>query len=581
MRFINYFLVSMVFSVLLCSCSDAEDLNEPKKPVSKLSLSTRASYDSGYFRWDSVDHLVYKLDTDDIKDNLVVPWMPGSTTSIGIPSDWIDLNYQNPDPNQRKYSEANGWRLVYSNLLFKGPNDKYFMLYNRYTGIMRIFYIRIAEPTQTGSNSVVMGLFLSGSSSLLNFSLDYPLGMSDRQTNCATYFLPKIMAFDGSTVGFQPYQWYGMELELAYDSNVSDTNTFQLAINSVTNFSTTLTGGITGGISGNVVTTYSNSPNLSFNINNSKVSNVNQNISGAAECITQAITAGQNGSKSSFWNAMWNKVKSIVPSVASSTVSKGISAIVSGGSSLATKALGFLTKSIFGASSGPMSSESKVDLGADLSVSMEAETESHAIQATIADFPVLGNSYQNMLFDEKLGLWNLDVTPIVYVDMHAYSLFYIQSQDKSKSVATQATFHYYVAPPTIVVNPSIANEFNISNVSYDLVIDSGINVLYNDYWSETNHSPYGVIGNKYLYSSTVGYIKVAEEYGMGRKVTSDPEQFFSKDWNYGLTKPLDFLYCRVSFDLVSKSDNNKVYSFSKYFKVQLVKRNFYHENVNI
>lgn len=82
-------------------------------------------------------------------------------------------------------------------------------------------------------------------------------------------------------------------------------------------------------------------------------------------------------------------------------------------------------------------------------------------------------------------------------------------------------------------------------------------------------------------TTRASYIKVAEEYGLGRNVTSDPEPFFSRDWNYGLTKTLDFLYCRVSFDLVSKSNNNKVYSFSKYFKVNPVKRNFYHENVNI
>lgn len=580
MKSINYFLV-WYLAVLLCSCSDADDLNEPKMSISKLPLTTRASYDSGYFRWDSVDHLVYKLDTDDIKDNLVVPWMPGSTTSIGIPSDWIDLNYQNPDPNQRKYSEANGWRLVYSNLLFKGPHDKYFVLYNKYTGIMRMFFIRLSMPSQAISDKVFVGLRVKGSSSLLNFATEFPLGMSDRQTDCATFFTPKSVVFDGSTVGFQTDQWYGMEVELAYDSNVLDSNLLYFGIESLNEFATTTSGGITGGITGNVVTTYSNSPELKFEINNSRTSTIKQNFNSAAVSIGQAISNGKSGSDSNFWNGIWNKVKSKVPSIASSAVSDGISAIVSGGSSLATKALGFLTKSIFGASSGPMSSESKVDLGANLTINSTSETKTVAVQSAINDLPLPGSSFQNVLFDEKLGVWNLDVTPTIYVDMHAYSLFYTQSQDKSKSVATQVIYKYYLSPCSLQINPSVSCDFNVANYSLDLVLDRTLINNYQETWNINSCSPYGVLGNVKLYSPNTNDLTFEEEYGIGRYVSTEPEQFFNKYWNKGLSNAANYFYCRVSFDLVSKSDNNKVYSFSKYFKVNPVKRNFYHKNVNI
>ena len=128
----------MLLTVLSTACNETFDnIN-----TQKLPLATRSVYDNEV-RWDSTEYLQYRLNTDEILDNLIVPWAQGSTSSIGIPSEWYDPNYLNSNASNRKYSEANGWRLVYTNLLTKGNSNKYLFLYNRYTGILRAFFISL------------------------------------------------------------------------------------------------------------------------------------------------------------------------------------------------------------------------------------------------------------------------------------------------------------------------------------------------------------------------------------------------------------------------------------------------------
>ena len=569
MKQTNYlfsFVCFLLLTVLSTACNETFDnIN-----TQKLPLATRSVYDNEV-RWDSTEYLQYRLNTDEILDNLIVPWAQGSTSSIGIPSEWYDPNYLNSNASNRKYSEANGWRLVYTNLLTKGNSNKYLFLYNRYTGILRAFFISLQNISGV-SNSIIFALNISGNSSLLNFTLDNPLGIADRQTSPTVYFSPKSQAFGNSSIlGFQPNQWYGMDIECAYDPTVN--NNLSCAIKSVYTTYTYSSGGITGGITGDIFTTYSGANSFSFSFDNSKKVNITESLGSATSNIKEAIKSGQSGTKKTFWNNLWSIIKEKAPVAANKTVDEGISAILSAGGSYVTKTLGSLAKSIFGVSSGPMTSESKVNLNAKYTLSCESTSTSEWLQFAFSSIPLPGGPTTNELFNEKLGVWNLNATPVVYMDLYVDVKYYAHDTNKTRPLETSGTYKFYLSPSSLMINPALSSELTVSNFKQDMVFVK----------SSTNYTStceeYGVLDDKLLYYTSNPFLQYNDEIIANFNITTIADHY-EKYWTTGLNIANNDIYYRVSFDLVSSTDG-KTYSFSKYFKPKIVRRNFYPTDIFI
>ncbi|MGN0230453.1 MAG: hypothetical protein ACI4BH_11655 [Muribaculaceae bacterium] len=99
MKQTKYLFSVVCFLLLTTACNETfDEIN-----TQKLPLATRSVYDNEV-RWDSTEYLQYKLNTDEILNNLIVPWAQGSTSSIGIPSEWYDQNYLNPNASNRNYT---------------------------------------------------------------------------------------------------------------------------------------------------------------------------------------------------------------------------------------------------------------------------------------------------------------------------------------------------------------------------------------------------------------------------------------------------------------------------------------------
>lgn len=577
-------LLVLIMVSLLTSCSDTNEEIDFIPNRLKSSRDLRAVYDDKYVEWDSVEYFSYRIQEDVVRHDLIVPWASGSTGSLGIPYEWIDMDCLNPDASKRKYSRKNGWRMVFSNLMESGATDKYVIMYNRYTGMLRLYFRKIEPRSPSETSTISMGLGVVGESALLNFCQDMPKSISERQNNMTVLYTPSNQMF-GTNTGFIPDQWYGMEIECAFDPKSEANNAFVMQLIGSTISNTTTAGGITGNITGNVVTTYSNvgggASDFKFSFDASHKNTITQTYNGASESIGDAIENGMKSSKSSFWNGIWNNVKKQVPNLAGQTVKEGVKAIFSAGGSLVTKSLGSLAKSIFGISNKPMSSMSKVDLGANLVLNSTAITETSVHIGSISPITLPEYETSPNLFHERLGVWNLETAPTVYVDMYGYSYFYKQNPDKSKSVGNQPAFVYYVSPVTLMINPAIRDEFRVENLKQEIAIDENVNKLNPEGLVLSEHKPYGVLGDKLLYSSDSGTVKYWDFALKGTDRDFNAELYFNKCWPDGLNNIKGYLYCRVSFDLVSKADGS-VYSFSKYFKVEnFVKRNFYHSNVEI
>ena len=275
----SHILYITILSIALFTSCENEKLQEVIE-TNVNQIESRATYDN-YVEWDNTTTINYKYGSEAIK-TLTVPWAPGQAQAAGIPSDWFDSNIESSNPKQRIYSRANGWELVYSNLLISDQNRKYFALYNKYTGKIRFFFYEIASAAGPSSSSSFIGVQVTNSS-LLNFTHSDPQPMDYRPTATSYIYAPKCdfaAAMQASPMGSlyplngEPYQygnWYGMEFECAYDDSAPLGSGMYFKLWAENVYLTKTEGESIGNIIGNISTTNSNNPSFNFNLNFNKI----------------------------------------------------------------------------------------------------------------------------------------------------------------------------------------------------------------------------------------------------------------------------------------------------------------------
>ncbi|EKA82108.1 hypothetical protein PDM24_09685 [Bacteroides fragilis] len=201
----NLFILCFLFITCFISCQDEQLILE--SPVSTRSIPTPT------FDWENAD------------------WMPTPSGQSRIPSPWVGQGsiasiYGMDVINDRKSSD--GWVLLYNTFETKasGPLvNPYFILYNKYRGIMRIF---LYTTTQFISPSTYLqdgiSIISNHKSSLLNFMGE---AIVDGSKNKETYSQMQPAPDDGS-LPLASNKWYMMQYELAYDEQIA-----QLPYNSI------------------------------------------------------------------------------------------------------------------------------------------------------------------------------------------------------------------------------------------------------------------------------------------------------------------------------------------------------------
>lgn len=359
-RAFKYWASFMVaFCLSLASCHD-EEIYIDEDYVFDEEITTR-TYDDA-LEWDGVTTLPYK--SGNTSGNLIVPWAPGSTHSMGIPTEWIQLDlYQSPSAENRIFSRYNGWELVYSNLSDSEQSNKYFALYNKYTGILRIFFYQL-KNSATGSVTHE-GIQVAGSK-LLNFTFGDPKPM-DESPDSATYVFFPQSKFQASTndtislngVAYASDNWYGLEVECAYDVNTNSKAKMRLKVWSDVVTITDTNGSLKGFTTGNISTIYSNNPLWNFDIQyNDRKTTVIQTPNDGAATVTKKIQESSN---------FWTSLKSKIPELAE----KGIQALFTGSASTLVNIGGRLLSSALGMGNDQtLSSLSEVKLDTDAQLSL-------------------------------------------------------------------------------------------------------------------------------------------------------------------------------------------------------------------
>ena len=578
--------IFLLFSLVFFSCQE-NDLDCDVQNIE--SGESRALYDNGYVEWDNTYYLSYKLDNDDLKTDLLpVPWASGSSHSMGIPDDWFDRNLTDSDSSKRAYSHANGWEMVYSNLLEKGASNKYFALYNKYTGKLRMFFYALNASSSSNNSATFAGFQVKGSS-ILNFTYSDPQPMS-YEPSVATYvFAPKCnfaAANSGGSdllpgVTYAGNNWYGLELECAYDETTSVTNSLAIKLWAANITITQSEGEAIGDITGNISTTYSNVPSfdLALNINHSV--SVTETVNNGGIILGDKV-ANKIQSGDSFFGRLWNKIKTELPSIATKGIEEGIKSLLTGGASTLTELGGRLVNSILGlGDTETMTSLSEVKLKSNATISLDASSTTAAPGwGEIKDLPLPGYGGSLALYNKKLGVWNIRTTPTIKVDMNTTSWFNNSGVAPAAIIIGQvpvdweARFNMLLQPIDLVVNPEVLDEFTLYNLKTDIVFTNGLNGV-------SFSQPYGLYNDLQLYMGvTTNGVPTVESHGVIELNGYNAETSFEQSWLNKLEEISNHVYCRISFELRHKT-SSKVIGFSKYFRVNAVKGTHSHVDTYI
>lgn len=562
----HFFLLLVVFFTAFHSCSDDSLVVKEDSMPNK----TKAAIETRNFNWEKLKSIEFK---DNLNRTRIVPapWIVGSAMNLGIPSHFQDINF-NENSENNLYSTKNGWKLLYHNLDLTGDPYKYFILYNKYTGIARAFFLSLASSNSVvNSNATFIGFRINGSSSLLNYTSADSFDGSKKFNN-SVFISSPTRAFnmiapikgveatiDNFGVGYQNEKWYAAEIELSYDPSLSSSNTLDIVITAAQTSLTYTTGSFSGKIAGSITTNAQNPSSINLDLSKTTTE-------------TMTINAGVSDSKSVLESktknaSFFSKLKSNASKWISDAFNKSgkdlIEGIFSQGASALSDSFGSFLNSFTGLG-GASEQVSKVDLTFDGSISLKSVTTTMTNGwGEVRGLPTTGQN-QYKLYEGNLGVWSLSETPKFYANFTIVG--YYQSEDPTGTIRDYkaGAILYCAGNPAIVLNPDIAKDYTVKDIKTS-VCHAGNNITKNDnnsFFGQTNNL--NVYLGEYLFKLYNPGSFTKDNFATRAKNTSSlsASSLYSKLSNLPL-------YYYVSFRLEPKNSNGKSVYFTRYIKAEL------------
>lgn len=239
----NLLKTGVIIAAILTGC-DNEIIDIEKH--STAAITTR-SVPTVWFDWENAD------------------WMPTPTGQSPIPSPWVGQGsiastYGLDIVEDRK--AIDGWELLYSTFDPNGVGqliNPYFILYNKYRGIMRIFiYITTQFVAQSSNIQDAISIISNQPTTILRFLGTDLIDATVPGPN--TYEQLQPIPLDGS-LPLAANKWHMMQYELAYDPNIASIPYNQIQLNWRLNYynvdSISLGGDIVGQLKGTIGSTQS------------------------------------------------------------------------------------------------------------------------------------------------------------------------------------------------------------------------------------------------------------------------------------------------------------------------------------
>jgi hypothetical protein len=455
-------ILTLMTSLSNCSDNSGEAFSLPE---SSQQPTTRTIYDDN-FDWENSSYVRMVGPNGSVAENIPLPWAPGGP-SAAVPLEWKEYSSIEQIPyEQRMYTRANHWELLYSNVATASAY-KYIVMYNKITGIMRCFTYIYGNPS-FGTSDCAWSIGINGTTSLLNFNAGPVVLPASSKTNNQTF------AVSEGNAGYIIGAWYGFEVECAYDPSLRYSRSKMLI--SARAFNTTKTKGKSetlGDITGTATTTGSNNSGMNLSLSNMFNQSITQTetnsvaVEGVANKIENGINSGNN-----FFKSLWNNVKTNASKWVSSGleagVKEGIKAIVLAGPEAMVGSLLDVFTSMIG---GNKPITTRIDMKTKLSTDYEFNSETTLAGWGTIDMPLYDAS--SALYKGELGVWSIETTPIIH--LYLTTTFHIkdpepiiptrkQPIDKPGTTITQSLF-FKCTTPTIILNPEIKEKFSLVNLS--------------------------------------------------------------------------------------------------------------------
>lgn len=363
--------------------------------------------------------------------------MPTTGQTIGIPWGSSISSRQFSQDIVSDFKSADGWILLYNTFSStSNPDNYYFVLYNRYRGLLRMYYYVPQNTDYTNSANILDKLAIEGpyapNSPILNFADQDVVDVTHNSSFASTIQQWQVAR---ST-------WYVLQYELAYDQNMSTQNytTFDFLWGMHTTLLTNvnINGTITGTLTGNI-----NIPGTDFSIAPAF------NISSSSNNTTITV----NGS---------NDADKLKPSLGQTIVNNIKSAITNGAQGIIKN----LLSGIFKKSSAPAEN---VNLKLNASAHLEGSLTGDALITSPA-FAIPGyNQSQTPGYipahNEALGVFYISSRPTVHV-VHSF----VENPDGGRQLR-QYTFSVTPGSFSYIFNPVVQGIASFTNFNAEVMVD--------------------------------------------------------------------------------------------------------------
>ena len=440
--------LSLLLASASCEDSTEQKIQETNNYPKSNPLPERSNGDSHSGRiatsnldWENTEFFYYR-NPSNIVLSALPPW--AFRTSSVIPD---VISYDN--------KKVNGWVLVYHtfnptvNLPVYHP---VLVLYNKFRGIMRMFYYNINQPPQ-GSNYLARSItFDSAPTSQLNFSSEF-----SKPTHIKQYqpfeISSNISQFNN---GLALGTWYYFDYELAYDETIKnlseDAITLGLRTWAVQETLLDVTGSIQGTLDG-----YIKGSGSGVSLFNNFISGVELNSLNVSRDVFSST--GQEAKVS-----LESKIALGINDALASSISSSLGKLATQGLDFVTSPLSTLFNNILATS---IDDKQRVHLALSAKVALKGTLRNsslmynlqYAVPGTLRDKNLPGYA---PYYDKTLGLFNINNTPKVTATS-------VTTGTTRTALKTTTTFVLDVNSFAPVFNPEVTAEVDIINVKKQII----------------------------------------------------------------------------------------------------------------
>lgn len=413
-------------------------------PLPERKNSTNGRIEPTYIDWENIQYLSYR----DPSNNIVAvlpPWASGISADI-------------PEVIRYDYRNNNGWELLYHTFDPTQAPVVYhpvLILYNKFRGIIRVFYFNRNQPSQGSdylATSLTFDSFNSSPTSHLNFANEFVIPNTVKQQ------IPFFVRANVSRLnsGLSQGTWFSFDYEVAYDETVANMSEDALTLKlktwavqeTMVNVDGTIDGTLQGYIqaSGSGVSLFNNLvSDLSLNS-----TSVNRNIyanTGEQVRVTlqDKITMGINNSLASSISSELGKLATQGLNFATSPLSKLFNNIIT--TSIDNKERVYLDLS------------AKVNLKGTLTTNSAVFDLPFIVPGTKRDKNIPGYA---PYYDKTLGLFHINQKPIINATF---------TTTGGVRGDMQTTTTYTLNPNSFnpIFNPEVLTYADITNISKQII----------------------------------------------------------------------------------------------------------------